>query len=229
MTSFIQVINDKSYFLTKFLLLVTSMIALFSIGIKAQAPEIPIPVETFYGHEGLYYQVTVKRQFTPNSRFGYFGLATYTADYKNDVAENRMITIAQFDYEIGKGFGVMTGTDVNNVSGFAPIVGPRFSYASQKWLVVTSLSYFLNEEQDIKLFGLYEFLPKINENWTFYSRLQFIYNHSLAEDTHNKSYIYLRAGAQKGRFIFGLGVNIDWSGPNKVFGDSYGPFVRWEF
>jgi hypothetical protein len=197
--------------------------------LKAQAPEIPIPVEMFYGHDGLYYQVTVKRQFSPESRFGYFGLATYTADYQNDIAENRMITIAQFDYEIGKGFGVMAGTDVNNVSGYSPIIGPRFSYASKKWLIVNSVSYFLNEEKDIKLFGLYEFLPAINENWTFYSRLQYIYSRSLGEDTHNKSYIYLRAGLQKDRLIFGMGANVDWSGPNKVFGESYGPFVRWEF
>ncbi|MDR8391897.1 hypothetical protein NC796_12130 [Aliifodinibius sp. S!AR15-10] len=87
----------------------------------------------------------------------------------------------------------------------------------------------MNGESEIKLFGLYEFLPEINESWTFYSRLQFIVNQNLSEKTHNKSYLYLRARAQKGPVIFGLAANFNWSGPNKIFGENYGPFVRWEF
>jgi hypothetical protein len=58
------------------------------------------------------------------------------------MANNRMITIAQFYYELGRGFGLMAGTDMNNISGFSPIVGPGFSYASEIWLIVTTVSYF---------------------------------------------------------------------------------------
>lgn len=226
---FSKILESGNSGLIPFMLFLAMIIAGSNSNLKAQAPEIPIPVETFFGHNDLYYQITAVRQFSPESRFGFFGLATFTADYKNEIAENRIITIAQVDYEIGKGFALMGGMDMNSVSGFAPIIGPKFSYASKKWLAVTTVSYFLNEESDVKLFGLYEYTPQISDNWSFYSRLQFIVNQSLSEKAHNKSYLYLRAGAQKGRLIFGMAANLDWSGPNKIYGESYGPFVRWEF
>lgn len=215
--------------LLKLVLLVTCIWAESQRELHAQPPDPPMPVEAFVGHNSLYYQVVTKNDFAPGSRLGYFGLATYTADYQNDVDENSLITIAQINYGLGNGFGVMAGTDINSVSGFSPIVGPQHNYASREWLAVTVLSYFLNGESDLKLFGLYEYKPPINEQWTFYSRLQFIVNQNLSEGSHNKSYLYLRSGLKRDFLIFGLAANLDWSGPGKVFNDNYGPFVRWEF
>ena len=194
-----------------------------------QRPAPPIPVEAFFGHEAIYSQLVVKRSFTPSSKFAFFNLSTYTADYDNDMDENTMITINQISYNFGKGFGIMAGADMNSVVGFSPIIGPQHNFASKKILAVTVLSYFLNGDSDLKLFGLYEYKPPINEHWSLYTRVQFIYNQNLSEGTHNKSYLYLRAGVKTKAMIFGLAANLDQSGPKKVFNDNYGAFIRWEF
>lgn len=218
-----QIINSRLY----------SLILAFMFGFQlnslAQKSAAPIPIEILGGHKELYYQMVIKRPFTPQSKFDIFGLATYSANYENDITENRVIIITQISYNIGKGFGVMAGTDINSFSGFSPIVGPQHNFSNKKILAVTVASFFLNESSDFKLFGLYEYKPQINEQWGFYSRFQFIYNHSLKEKNHNVSYIYLRAGLKRKAFIFGLGANVDWSGPNKDFSENYGGFVRWEF
>jgi hypothetical protein len=201
----------------------------FQTKIYAQKPTIPIPIEFFVGNKELYYQMVIKRPFTQQSKFNIFGLATYSANYQNDVSENRAIIINQISYDLGKGLGIMSGIDYNSFSGFAAIIGPQHNFANKKMLAVTVASFFLNESKDLKLFGLYEFKPQINEKLGFYSRVQFIYNHTLKENKHNVSYIYLRAGLKRKSIICGLAANVDWSGPNKDFFENYGGFIRWEF
>lgn len=197
--------------------------------IIAQSFNPPIPVEAFFGHEALYSQLVVKRKFTGESKFAYFGLATYTASYDNDQDGNSLVIINQISYNFKKGFGVMAGADMNSAVGFSPVIGPQHNYASKKWLAVTVVSFFLNADKNLKLFGLYEFKPKINEKWTMYNRLQFIYKWNLNEGLHSRSYIYLRTGLKRNAFIFGLAANLDQFGPNKSFKDNYGIFVRYEF
>lgn len=205
------------------------MVLGLQIPAQAQPPEPPTPVEILLGHNDIYYQVVLKKAFDSQRKFNFFGLATYTANYEDRVADNRLITIAQLSYTFGKGFGVMAGTDINSFSGFSPVTGLQHNYASRKILAISVVSYFLNPESDLKFLGIYEYKPPINEKWSLYSRLQFMYNRSLKEASHNKSYVYLRAGLKRNAFIFGLGVNYDWSGPFKAYHDNYGGFVRWEF
>jgi hypothetical protein len=123
----------------------------------------------------------------------------------------------------------MGGSDVNSFSGFSPVIGPQHTYASKKWLAVTVASYFLNGESDLKLFGIYEYKPAINNKWTMYNRAQFIINQSLKDNSHNKSYLYLRSGLKRKSMIIGVAANFDWSGPNKAYRDNFGLFTRWEF
>lgn len=197
--------------------------------VMAQKPEPPIPVEAFFGNEALYFQLVVKKKFTPNSRLNFFTVATYTADYENNKEENSIVMPVQVSYDIGKGFGLMVGTDINSISGFSAIVGPQFNYASKDWLIVNVASFFLNEDQDFKLFGLYEYKPAFNEHWGLYTRLQYVYNQSWKLGTNNHRYLYLRAGLKRKQFIFGLAANLEQSGPFKEEGANYGLFVRLEF
>jgi hypothetical protein len=197
-------------------------------GLHAQAPEPPIPIEMLFGNDQLYYQMVVKKKFSPESKLGFFTVATYSASYL-DPKKNNVVLPVQFNYSIAKGFGVMAGTEINSAAGFSPIVGPHHSFASRQVLAVTVASLFLNKDKDFKIFGLYEYKPPISKNWSLYSRLQFIYNHNMRENMHNRSYIYLRGGLKKGPLVFGIGANLDQLGPGMVFQDNYGVFVRWEF
>jgi hypothetical protein len=205
------------------------MLTLCAITVIAQHVTPPIPVEVFFGNKQIYYQTNVKKKFSPKSKFSFFGLATYAANYNNNLPDNRMLIEGQVSYNFKNGLGVMTGTDMNSVSGFSPIAGPQHSFASKKILAVTIASFFFNKKNDFKIFGLYEYKPKIRKAWSLYNRLQFIYNLSLRTGDHNRSYVYLRSGFKKKALIFGLAANLDQFGPLKIYKDNYGVFVRWEF
>ncbi|MCB0667494.1 MAG: hypothetical protein KDC80_16815 [Saprospiraceae bacterium] len=195
----------------------------------AQLPKPPLPIEFLFGNNRLYFQLVVKNTFGENSRFGFFTVATYNANYRNVISENRMVMPVQFNYSLGRGFGVMAGTDINSFSGFSPIIGPHYNFVSKKFLIVTVLSFFTNRDKDFKFFGLYEFKPPISSNWALYTRMQMVYNVSLSSGAHNQSYIYLRLGLKYGALVVGVGANLDRSGPFKKAGANYGLFGRYEF
>lgn len=207
----------------------TLCILLLSGVVWGQKPEPPIPIEAFFGNEALYFQMVVKKKFTPESRFNFFTVATYTADYENVRGENSIVIPVQLSYDVAGGFGVMAGTDINSISGFSAIVGPQFNYASKEWLIVNVASIFLNDDNDFKLFGLYEYKPAFNDTWSLYTRVQFVVNRSWKLGTNNQKYLYLRAGLKRNQFMFGLAANLEQSGPFKEKGENYGLFIRWEF
>ncbi|RIW14615.1 hypothetical protein D0X99_13815 [Algoriphagus lacus] len=191
----------------------------------------PIPLELFFGHEQLNFQLIVKKKFSPTSKFDLLAISIFSENWdKENKMGNSVVIPFQFNYNIGKkGFAVAAGGEGNSVTGFSPQLGVEHSFANRKVLAITVVNYLINEEQDLKLFGLYEFKPPINESWSLYTRVQFVYNYSLAENHHNRSFLYLRAGVKRGPLGFGLGANWDQYGPNRIAKDNFGVFTRWEF
>lgn len=191
----------------------------------------PIPLEIFFGHEQLNFQLIVKKKFTPTSKFDLLAISVFSENWdKDNKFGNSVVIPFQVNYNIGKkGFAVAAGGEGNSVAGFSPLVGVEHSFANRKVLAITVLNYLINETQDLKLFGLYEFKPPLTEKLSLYTRVQVVYNFSLEESNHNRSFLYLRAGLKKGPLGFGLGANWDQYGPDKIFKDNYGVFTRWEF
>ncbi|GMQ23657.1 hypothetical protein Aoki45_03390 [Algoriphagus sp. oki45] len=191
----------------------------------------PIPLELMFGHEQLNFQLIVKKKFTPTSKFDLLVISVFSENWdKENPIGNSVVIPFQVNYSIGKkGFAVAAGGEGNSVVGFSPLVGVEHSFANRKWLAITVLNYLINEQRDLKLFGLYEFKPPINDTWSLYSRVQFVYNLGLAENQHNRSFLYLRLGLKKGPLGFGLGANWDQYGPEKVTKDNFGLYTRWEF
>ncbi len=194
----------------------------------SQNNQPPIPAELFFGHKALFSQLIVNRDFTPTSKFSLFSLATYSASY-NEQDDDDLVIINQINYSLGKGFEVMGGINMNAEVGLSPVIGPKHVYASRKFLAVSILSYLLNGDHDLSFFGLYEFKPPINDKLSVYTRLQFLFEQSLGEGQHNRSFMYLRVGLKKSKFSFGFGANLDQYGPQKEFKDNYGAFVGWDF
>ena len=207
-------------------LIILIIILSLPITLQAQAHKVPVPIEVFFGDQQLYFEMVVAKQFAPESRLGFFTVATFSAEY-NDLSDVDITIPAHLFYTFWKGFSVIGGGSANSVAGFAPYTGFQHTFASRQILAVTEASFYLNSENDFKIFGIYEFKPPINEKWSLYTRLQFIYNTSLKEGAHNRSYLYLRAGVQRGSIMFGLGANLDQYGPFKTFEDNYGLFVRY--
>lgn len=207
-------------------------LGLLSQKVNAQGPPTPpTPVELMFGHERLDFQLVFKRNFAPQSKFSLLAIAVFSENYaKERRVGDSMVMPFQVNYALGKkGFSLAAGAEANSVAGFGTTLGLTHGYASKKWLAISVLNYQLGESKDVKLFGLYEYKPQLNEKWSFYSRLQVVYNYSLAESHHNRSFLYLRAGLKKGPLGFGLGANWDQYGPEKIARDNYGVFTRWEF
>lgn len=189
----------------------------------------PIPVELFFGHKAINSQIIIARDFKPDSRFSFFGLATFSAAYDKDQNGNSMFMINQISYSLGKGFGIMAGADMSSEAGLAPVIGPKHVYVSPTLLAVSILSYALNGEHDLNFFGLYEFTPAINQKLSLYTGLQLLYSQNLGEGSHNNSFLYIRTGLKMNRFRYGFAVNLEQHGPDKFSDQNYGAFLGWDF
>jgi hypothetical protein len=199
--------------------------------VKAQAPTPPIPLELMFGNDRLDFQMVVKRNFTPQSKFSVLAIAVFSENYGKEKKLGDSVVIPfQVNYTLGKsGLSLAAGGEANSVAGFGTTVGLTHSKATKEILAITVLSYQLSSDQNLKIFGIYEYKPALNEKWSIYSRLQLTYNQGMAEGFHNRSFLYLRSGLKKGPLGFGLGANFDAYGPNKVARENYGVFTRWEF
>jgi hypothetical protein len=211
---------------------VTLLFFLFiSFSLKAQAPIPPLPMELMFGHERLDYQLVMKRNFTPQSKFSVLAIAVFSENYaKGKKLGDSVVIPFQVNYALGKsGFSLAAGGEANSNAGFGTNLGLTHSKATKEILAISVLSYQLSSAQNVKFFGLYEYKPALTEKWSVYSRLQLTYNQGMAEGFHNRSFIYLRAGLKKGPVGFGLGANFDAYGPSKIAKENYGVFTRWEF
>ena len=204
---------------------------LTSTFVQAQAPTPPIPLELMFGNDRLDFQMVVKRNFTPQSKFSVLAIAVFSENYGKEKKIGDSVVIPfQVNYALGKsGLSLAVGGEANSVAGFGTTVGLTHSKATKEILAITVLSYQLSSDQNLKIFGIYEYKPALNEKWSIYSRLQLTYNQGMAEGFHNRSFLYLRAGLKKGPLGFGFGANFDSYGPNKVARENYGVFTRWEF
>ncbi len=208
-------------------------ISFFSISTftQAQAPVPPLPMELMFGHERLDYQLVMKRNFTPKSKFSVLAIAVFSENYaKGKRLGDSVVIPFQVNYALGKsGLSLAAGAEANSVAGFGTTLGLTHSKASKEILAISVLSYQLTSAQNLKFFGLYEYKPALTEKLSLYTRLQLTYSQGMTAGFHNRSFLYLRAGLKKGPLGFGLGANFDAYGPGKTAKENYGFFTRWEF
>lgn len=198
---------------------------------QAQAPAPPLPMELMFGNDRMDFQLVVKRNFSPQSKFSVLAIAAFSENYAEEkqLGDNLVIPF-QVNYALGKsGFSLAAGAEANSSAGFGTTIGLTHGKASKEILAITVFSYELSSDQDLKFFGLYEYKPALTEKWSIYSRLQLTYNQGMAAGFHNRSFLYLRAGLKKGPLGFGLGANFDAYGPEKIARENFGVFTRWEF
>lgn len=218
----------NSYFELNRLIIVLIAFSLSGLKSYAQDKQPPIPAELLIGNEAVFSQLVLNRNFSPNSKFSFFSLTTYTSGYNQNSYENDLALINQITYDLGKGFGFMGGVNVNAAVGLTPIIGPKYVHASRKFLAVSIVSYSIDGKHDLSFFGSYEFKPPINKKISLYTRFQALLNESLGESQHNRSFMYLRIGLKKRNFNYGLGANLDQYGPDKKFTENYGFFINWD-
>ena len=196
--------------------------------LKAQTMEPPIPIEFLFGNKQMHFQMMMKKTFAPDSRLGFFTIATYSVQ-NQDFSDVDITIPVLIYYNFWKGFSAVVGTSLNSLTGFSPQVGIQHNYASRQILAVTVASININTGCDLNILGIYEYKPPINETWSLYNRVQFMYNFSMKKGTHNRSYLNLRTGVKRKSLTFGFGANLDQYGPYKTYADNYGVFIMREF
>lgn len=197
----------------------------------AQAPPPPIPAEIMFGHERLDFQLIMKRDFSPESKFSIVAISIFSQNYdRNNTLGNSIVAPVQVTYKLGnKGFALAAGAEANSKVGFMPLAGLQHVFASREILALTFVNLLSNQGADGQLFGIYEYKPRLNDTWSIYSRVQFMYIQGISETLHKRSFLYLRAGLKKGPLGFGIGANWDAYGPMKEAAQNFGIFTRWEF
>lgn len=197
----------------------------------AQTPQakVPTPVEFMAGNNRLFFQMVVKKKFTPESKFGFLTVSSFAAGYSNEMDDIDLVVPVILNYNIYKNFSLVGGSTINNKVGFSPLVGAQHSFTNKEWVSVTIASFLLNSSKSMELLGIYEYKPQISPKSNLYTRLQFLYVHSIQQNHHARSFLQLRAGLKMNALSFGLGANLDQYGPEKRFKPNYGIFVGWAF
>lgn len=189
----------------------------------------PLPVEVMAGDRQLILQTVVNKKFAPDSRFAFFNLTTFGADYHNEPAKNNYLTSAALKFELLKHFSVFGGLNMNSTVGFRPTGGIDYVFTSPVLLVVAEQSIDLTETHNLQSLALVECKPRLSERLAIYSRVQGLYNYNTEEKAHDLSYLYLRLGLSYKTAGFGLAANLSRFGPFEVLKENYGVFLRKEF
>jgi hypothetical protein len=186
---------------------------------------IPIPVEALATDKAINFQMITDKKFTGQNKFGFFGVANILNTYNNDRQKNEFMVLSMATFQIFKRISIAGGMWVNNTMGVRPTAALNFTQAGSKFLLVYVSRIDLTETHNLENVFIGEFYPRISKNWGLYNRLQVMYNYSLGGQAHDRSYIYLRAGASYRNFRFGLGSNIDYYGPDRMEPLSAGLFL----
>lgn len=189
----------------------------------------PSPVEVLAGAERMYFQILVKKPFSPQSRFEFFTLSTFNTEYSTTDADPSMVIPVQLNLVLGSGFRALAGVEANSKAGFTPIAGGSFQYFARRFTAISTASMGLNPDADLKFLGIYEFRPALTATTDLYLRGQVIAKQGLAVNRHKKTVVSFRGGLRKGPLIYGAGANLDWTGGDYEFDTIIGPFVRWVF
>ncbi|MDN5215845.1 hypothetical protein QQ020_27450 [Fulvivirgaceae bacterium BMA12] len=188
---------------------------------KGDTLQPPIPVEVFAGHRALYYQ-HVMNKYVFKNKFNFFNVSSFDAEYKSN-ANNVFLISSLFSYNIGKGFSVGLGGEIQR-PGAAAIVGAQYAYKSARWLIAVVSSVNITGETEYSQFTLLEYRQPVSENLKVYFRMQML----VSTDFHryNRGYQQFRLGSQLKDVQFGLAANFDQFDASAIKTTNYGIFLR---
>ncbi len=189
----------------------------------------PIPIEVFFGNDRFVSQITINKKFTSSTKFGVLVSSYFAADYENDLRKNESMNILLLSYDIYKGLGVTSGAALNSKWGFRPFSGGLYSYADKTFFTLISSGFYLTESNNFESKVVLQYKPKLNDVWSLYSRVEFLFNQDMDTKKHERSALYGRLGLNYKAFNFGFATNYDWYGPVKFSRENYGVFISYAF
>lgn len=184
----------------------------------------PIPVELMMGNKYGTVNVSLNRNFSQTSRFGFFHMNTVQFDYKNNL--NNSFLLQDLLYvETIKNLRVAAGVAYSK-GGFNTTAGLQYVYSGKQLLFLCAPRVNIESDPTYDIMTIIQYKPDINESIKLYTRVQML---NLFNSNGNiKSYQWIRLGLEIKGIQFGLAANLDEYGPNPSIDSSFGLFLRKE-
>lgn len=196
--------------------------------VNAQSDSIsPIPVELMQGHQKFYSLLIVNRPLAAESAWGFLNVTTFSGTNPNKDSRNEFFSSSLLSYPIYRKFRIAFGVNLNEV-GLNYFSGFQYATSTRYWLIVLVPGIYYPGQSSFETLALIEYRPPLSKRVKLYTRLHTLYNTSLAEGQHNRSYGYLRLGLSVKTLSFGVGLNVDWYGQLRSREENFGLFIRAE-
>ncbi|WP_020214133.1 hypothetical protein [Flavobacterium rivuli] len=200
---------------------------------NSHTESVPIPIEAFAGNKAFTFQLLVTKQFSPESRFGFFNVTTFGGDYEEKNQSSEFYSQSMVTVQVWQSFSIAAGLSTfGSSNGTAltvrPTAGLQYLFANNDFVIVIVPRIDLTQTYNFETFAVLEYHPRLSKKWGIYTRLQGLYNYNTKWGFHEISSIYLRAGVSYHNIQFGLGSNHDFYGPDLNTVNNYGLFIRTE-
>ena len=191
-------------------------------GIEANAQ--PIPVELMMGYKYGVSNLVFNRNFSPDSKFGFFHMNTVQFDYMDD-NKNSFILQNLIYAETIKNLRIAAGVAYSK-GGFDPTLGLQYVYSGRKFLFLCAPRINIDSEPSYDIMSIFQYKPDINDRMKLFTRIQML--NIFDEGGNIKSYQWARIGLEVKGIQFGLAANMDEFGPNPSIETNFGIFLRKE-
>jgi len=223
----------------KLLLLIALCIRLFPVfaqtpdsSQKANVPaqEEPISIELFAGNKGLAFEMIVSKQFSPDSKFGFFNVTDFSWDYKEVNQTSDFLSQSFLTAQVWRGISVAAGLSAMGSSTspltVRPTAGLQYLLASRDFVVIVLPQLDLTQTYNFETFVVLEYKPMLSKKWGIYTRVEGLYNYNIRVGFQEISSVYLRLGLSYNNIQFGTGANPDFSGFNNHQVSNLGLFIK---
>ncbi len=184
----------------------------------------PVPVEVLIGNNRVFFQVVFN---TPiSAKWNYLSLNVARVDYQNKDKFNEGLLINLATYSLNKTVRIVGGAQLHSVRGLVPSVGFQFVKANPSWTVFALPLITFLPDRAFEMISFLEFKPKIEDKLRLYSRVQTMYNYSLTNEHHGRSFLQLRLGLSHKRMTYGVGADYDYYGKDSFKYENYGAFLK---
>ncbi|MEZ4841709.1 MAG: hypothetical protein R2821_09460 [Flavobacteriaceae bacterium] len=208
-----------------FAMLLSPIILIAQADTVEQKQSPPVIMEILVGNDGYASQMIINKGFSAIPRLGFFSVTNISSSWGEKMSQDAMNQV-NLKYDFLKGMSVFGGVHYTPVTGLRPTTALMYTTGSETLVFMVSPRLIgFNEDGIIEGFAMIEYKPILNENWSIYSRAQGLYNQTIAEGNHARSYLMLRAGLSYKNFSFGLGANWDAFGAERTTKENYGVFL----
>lgn len=191
-----------------------------SMSLKSQ----PIPVELMAGNNYATVIATFGRNFTKDSRFGFFHMNTIQSGYRNkDI--NSIIVEDLFYYEPLKNFRLACGA-AYSIDGFNTTAGIQYLFIREKFFLLFAPRVNIVSDPSYDVITILQYKPVIRANTKLYTRFQML--NLFVSEGNLQSYQWFRLGIEVRDNQFGLAFNLDEYGFHPKVETNYGVFFRRE-